>query len=93
MRIEIVDNDTELERRVYIFWVNTDCGRIELILDDYTLEKKESTRKRKFHKVEWYSRIGDQRMAICKILKKEDVVVGLLTKNKAINKLMSEVKL
>ena len=51
--MEIIKRIDDLNREVYRFWVNDDI----IILDHYTLESRENTRKRKYKNIKLYSRL------------------------------------
>lgn len=87
MRIEVTHDITKLERNVYIFWINTDSNRINIHLDVFRHETKESTRKKKWNALEIYSRLGDTRLSLGEILSRDDIIVPGWIKIKVIDRI------
>jgi len=73
-RIEVVINHSKLERERWVFWFRPDHS-VNLILDEYHKESRETSRKRNWTKEKVYLRVGDMRCFSRQGLDAEEVPV------------------
>lgn len=94
MKIQVIKEYSKIKRERYEFEVRDSYGRITIVLCDYFLEEKETTRKRKYESKKWYSRNGDQRMIsiYCDRLRIEDVPFPEEVRKEVMARLISEIK-
>lgn len=61
--MEVIRQKGDLEREVWAFWLNGERGAIELVLDGWFLETRE-TKRRKFRSEEYWKRTYNDRLAV-----------------------------